>query len=152
MKKIPRVIDGIDVSHIQGASSAASAVRFKDGLPDKTGYRKYAVRLKGIDDYAVMREIVKRRYKRHTADLILIDGGPGQLSSAAKALEDIKRGLTVISIAKREEIVYKENNVPVRFRKDSNALRLLMYIRDEAHRFAVTYHRAMRSRKLLNGQ
>jgi len=146
LRKIPEVIDGLDISHIQGSFPTASAVRFRNGLPDKNGYRKFSIKFEGIDDYAMIREVVRRRYKKETADLILIDGGPGQVSSAASALFEIGLNLEVAGLAKREEIIYGGDGTAVKLKQDSPALLLLMHIRDEAHRFALSYHRHRRSK------
>ena len=146
LAKLPEVIDGLDISHTQGSFPTASAVRFRNGLPDKSGYRKFSVRFEGIDDYAMIREVVRRRYKDETADLILIDGGPGQVSSASRALSEIGLNLKVAGLAKREEIIYRSDGAPVKLKSNSPALMLLMHVRDEAHRFALSYHRLRRSR------
>ena len=148
LKRIPETIDGIDISHIQGSNSVASAVRFFKGLPDKASYRKFFMLTKGIDDCAMIKEAVMRRFKKERADLILIDGGAGQLNSALEGLGKTGKKIDVISLAKREEIIYRKNDVPLKLSSDSPALRLLMFVRDEAHRFAVSYHRHRR-RKIV---
>ncbi|MFH1352593.1 MAG: excinuclease ABC subunit UvrC [bacterium] len=146
LAKLPEVIDGLDISHTQGSFPTASAVRFRNGLPDKSGYRKFSVRFEGIDDYAMLREVVRRRYKKDTADLILIDGGPGQVSSAVRALSESGLNPEVAGLAKREEIIYRRDGSAVKLKSNSRGLMLLMHIRDEAHRFALSYHRLRRSR------
>ncbi len=149
LKRISETIDGIDISHIQGSNSVASAVRFFKGLPDKASYRKYAMRAKGIDDCAMIKEAVIRRYRKESANLILVDGGAGQLNSALEGLNKIAKKIDVISLAKREEIIYRKGAAPLKLPADSPALRLLMYVRDEAHRFALAFHR-QRRRSLIS--
>ncbi|HDQ26068.1 MAG TPA: excinuclease ABC subunit UvrC, partial [bacterium] len=151
----PQVIDGIDISHLHGEHTAASAVVFKNGLPDKNLYRRYKIRsVKNIDDYESIREAVKRRYGRMLKedikfpDLILIDGGIGQVNGAKEALELTGLDIPVIGLAKREELVF----VPGENRGielEAPAKHLLMRIRDEAHRFAVSYQFLLANRKLI---
>jgi excinuclease ABC subunit C len=154
MPELPRRIECFDISHIQGAETVASMVVWEDGKMKKSDYRKFIIRgVMGVDDFASMREVVERRYKRLLADkekfpsLVLIDGGLGQLHSAAQALE----GLGIINqplaaIAKREELIYVHGleDEPVRLDHHSPILHLVQVIRDEAHRFAVTFHRKRR--------
>ncbi len=154
LEELPRRIECFDISHIQGAETVASMVVWEDGAMKKADYRKFQVKtVTGVDDFASMREIIHRRYKRLLDDkkdfpsLILIDGGLGQLHSAADALAEI--GVTLqplASIAKREEIiyVYGQENDPVVLDRRSPVLHLVQKIRDESHRFAVTYHRKRR--------
>jgi excinuclease ABC subunit C len=154
LEELPRRIECFDISHIQGAETVASMVVWEDGAMKKSDYRKFQVKtVSGVDDFASMREIIHRRYKRLLDDkkdfpsLILIDGGLGQLHSAADALAEI--GVTLqplASIAKREEIiyVYGQENDPVVLDRRSPVLHLVQKIRDESHRFAVTYHRKRR--------
>ncbi|MEA2082538.1 MAG: GIY-YIG nuclease family protein [Elusimicrobiota bacterium] len=151
LKRIPETIDGIDISHTQGSNSVASAVRFFKGLPDKESYRKYAMRTKGIDDCAMIKEAVMRRFKKESADLILIDGGAGQLHSAFEGLAKIGKKIDVIGLAKREELIYRKDDAPLSLPVDSPALRLLMFVRDEAHRFALAYHRQRRRKTMRSG-
>jgi excinuclease ABC subunit C len=156
----PRRIECFDISHIQGAETVASMVVWEEGKMRNSEYRKFIIRgVTGVDDFASMREVVTRRYqrvldeKKPMPSLILIDGGIGQLHSAAEALEAI--GITsqpLASIAKREEIiyVYGQEDEPVVLDRHSPALHLVQQVRDEAHRFAVTFHRKrrqMRDRK-----
>jgi excinuclease ABC subunit C len=154
----PLRIECFDVSNIQGAECVASMVVFEAGQPAKSQYRTYNIRgVSGPDDFAAIAEAVSRRYRRvlehdgRLPDLVLIDGGRGQLGSAISALA--RTGLPmlpVISIAKREEELYLEGRAePVRLERSSPALQLVQRIRDEAHRFAVTRHRARRSRRTL---
>jgi excinuclease ABC subunit C len=134
-------------------------VRFVDGKPDKKGYRHYNIKtVEGPNDFASMKEIVGRRYKRvmeenlPLPDLILVDGGKGQLSSACEALKElgIYGKIPIAGIAKRlEEIYYPEDPLPLLINKKSPGLLLIQQIRDEAHRFAITFHRQKRSKKQL---
>jgi len=154
LEKVPTRIECFDISHIQGAETVASMVTWEDGAMKKSDYRKFQVRtVTGVDDFASMREIVYRRYKRLTEDkkplpsLILIDGGLGQLHAAAAALDEL--GLTLqplASIAKREEILYVrgQEDDPIVLDRRSPVLHMIQKIRDESHRFAVTYHRKRR--------
>ncbi len=154
LEELPRRIECFDISHIQGAETVASMVVWEDGAMKKSAYRKFQVKtVTGVDDFASMREVIQRRYKRLQEDnkpfpsLILIDGGLGQLHAAYAALEEI--GVTLqplASIAKREEIiyVYGQENEPVVLDRRSPVLHLMQKIRDESHRFAVTYHRKRR--------
>jgi excinuclease ABC subunit C len=154
MPELPRRIECFDISHIQGAETVASMVVWEDGRMKKSDYRKFIIRsVTGVDDFASMREVVTRRYKRLQEEkkpmpsLALIDGGLGQLHAAAEALA----GLEIINqplaaIAKREEIiyVYGQESEPVVLDHHSPVLHLIQLIRDEAHRFAVTFHRKRR--------
>ncbi len=154
LEELPRRIECFDISHIQGAETVASMVVWEEGAMKKADYRKFQVKtVSGVDDFASMREIIQRRYKRLQEEkkpfpsLILIDGGLGQLHAAYSALEEI--GVTLqplASIAKREEIiyVYGQENEPVVLDRRSPVLHLMQKIRDESHRFAVTYHRKRR--------
>jgi excinuclease ABC subunit C len=154
LEELPRRIECFDISHIQGAETVASMVVWEDGAMKKSDYRKFQVKtVTGVDDFASMKEVVGRRYKRLLDDkkpfpsLILIDGGLGQLHAAYSALQEI--GVTLqplASIAKREEIiyVYGQENDPVVLDRRSPVLHLVQKIRDESHRFAVTYHRKRR--------
>ena len=154
----PRTIEGIDVAHTGGTETVASVVQFIDGLPFKPGYRRLRIRtVEGIDDVASIREAVSRRFGRlHQQDetfpdILLIDGGKGQLSAALSAFSvlEIARP-SVISLAKREELVFVAGaNEPLRLSRRSYALRLLQYVRDEAHRFAQHYHHILRRRSTL---
>jgi excinuclease ABC subunit C len=154
MSELPRRIECFDISHIQGAETVASMVVWEDGCMKKSDYRKFIIRsVEGVDDFASMREVVTRRYKRLqeekklTPSLVLIDGGLGQLHAAAEALgalEIINQPLA--AIAKREEIIYLygQESEPVVLDHHSPVLHLIQLIRDEAHRFAVTFHRKRR--------
>jgi excinuclease ABC subunit C len=154
LAELPRRIECFDISHIQGAETVASMVVWEDGQMKKSDYRKFIIkRVTGVDDFASMREVVARRYKRLNDDkkpmpsLVLIDGGLGQLHSAAEALEALEIiNQPLASIAKREEIiyVYGQEDEPVVLDHHSPVLHLVQMIRDEAHRFAVTFHRKRR--------
>jgi excinuclease ABC subunit C len=150
----PRRIECFDISHIQGAETVASMVVWEDGQMQKSEYRKFIIRsVDGVDDFASMREVVTRRYKRIQEEkkkmpsLVLIDGGLGQLHAAAAAIESLEIiNQPLAAIAKREEIiyVYGQENEPVALDHHSPVLHLVQLIRDEAHRFAVTFHRKRR--------
>ena len=152
----PKIIECFDNSNFQGTNPVASMVRFVDGKPDKKGYRHFNIKtVTGPDDFASMKEIVGRRYKRIMEEeseypqLIIVDGGKGQLSSACEALQELGLygKIPIIGIAKRlEEIYYPEDSVPLLISKKSPALLLIQRIRDEAHRFAITFHRQKRSK------
>jgi excinuclease ABC subunit C len=159
LPELPRRIECFDISHIQGAETVASMVVWEDGQMKKSDYRKFIIRgVTGVDDFASMREVVTRRYKRIQEDnrqdqkknmpsLVLIDGGLGQLHAAAEALESLEIiNQPLAAIAKREEIiyVYGQENEPVALDHHSPVLHLVQLIRDEAHRFAVTFHRKRR--------
>ncbi len=154
LPELPRRIECFDISHIQGAETVASMVVWEDGAMNKSAYRKFQIKtVEGVDDFASMHEVVTRRYKRLVEEnkplpsLILIDGGLGQLHAAAAALEAL--GITtqpLASIAKREEIIYLygQEDDPIVLDRRSPVLHLVQRIRDESHRFAVTYHRKRR--------
>jgi excinuclease ABC subunit C len=154
LPELPRRIECFDISHIQGAETVASMVVWEDGKTKKSDYRKFIIRgVIGVDDFASMREVVTRRYSRLQAEekplpsLILIDGGIGQLHAAAEALASI--GIVnqpLASIAKREEIIYVhgQESDPIVLDRHSPVLHLVQLVRDEAHRFAVTFHRKRR--------
>ena len=153
----PRTIEGIDIAHTAGTETVASVVQFMDGLPFKPGYRRLRIRtVEGVDDFASIHEAVSRRFERITEsevvpDILLIDGGKGQLHAALSALADkAHRPPTVLSLAKREELVFVAGmDEPLRLSRHSYALRLLQYVRDEAHRFAQHYHHILRRRSTL---
>ncbi|MCG8319449.1 MAG: excinuclease ABC subunit UvrC [Cytophagales bacterium] len=159
LKDMPLHIECFDNSNIQGTNPVASMVCFKNGKPSKKDYRKYHIKtVAGPDDFASMYEINHRRYKRlleeraPLPDLIVIDGGKGQLNAACNALKDLELygEIPIIGIAKRlEEIYYPEDPYPLHIDKKSPSLGLLQKIRDEAHRFAITFHRNTRSKKSL---
>jgi excinuclease ABC subunit C len=158
----PRRIECFDISNIQGSDTVASMVVFENGLPRKSDYRKFKIRGLGgePDDFAAMREVVGRRYRRlleegkELPDLVLIDGGPGQLSAATAALEELGLGdQPVASLAKREEQIFVPGREqPIELPRTSPVLQLVQRVRDEAHRFAVGYHRKTRGRRTLHSQ
>ncbi len=150
----PRRIEGYDVSHTFGEERVASMVVFKDGKPSKSDYRRYKIKtFSGIDDYAAMYEVVSRRFRRlareggERPDLVLIDGGLGQLRAALRAMEDVGVSVPAVALAKRYETLHLPSGEVVQLPLNDPALRLLMRVRDEAHRFALKYHRTLRSKK-----
>jgi len=162
LKALPRRIECFDISTIQGAETVASMVVCEDGRMKKSDYRKFRIRHlpeKGPDDFAAMREVVQRRYRALLEaggpfpDLILIDGGPGQVSAAYEALESVGLGnLEAVGIAKREELLIPRHGEPIGLPVNDPALLLVQRIRDEAHRFAVTFHRKARSMRDLRSE
>lgn len=153
---VPRTIDCVDIAHLGGTETVGSLVTFIDGLPFKPGYRRYKIKsVKGVDDYASIREVVSRRIiglqerDEPFPDIFLIDGGKGQLSAALDAFDALKVvPPTVISLAKREEEIYLPGqSEPIVLSRRSFALRLLQYARDEAHRFAQHYHHMLRHKR-----
>ena len=160
LTELPDHIECFDNSNFQGTNPVAAMVCFKDGKPSKKDYRHYHVKtVEGPDDFASMREIVYRRYKRLSDEnsplpkLIVIDGGKGQLSAACEALKavGVYGDIPIVGIAKRlEEIYYPEDPLPLHISKKSASLHLLQKIRDEAHRFAITFHRKKRSQNTFN--
>jgi excinuclease ABC subunit C len=154
LPELPKRIECFDISHIQGAETVASMVVWENGKMKKSDYRKFIIRtVEGVDDFASMREVVTRRYKRRQQEekampsLVLIDGGLGQLHAAAEALEALEIiNQPLAAIAKREEIlyVYGQEKDPIVLDHHSPVLHLIQLIRDEAHRFAVTFHRKRR--------
>lgn len=156
----PRHIECFDNSNIQGSNPVAACVVFKDGKPSKKDYRKFNIKtVEGPDDFASMEEVVYRRYKRLLEEeqslpqLIIIDGGKGQLSSALKSLErlDLRGKIAIIGIAKRlEEIYYPNDPIPLYLDKKSETLKVIQRLRNEAHRFGISFHRDKRSKQALN--
>ena len=156
-----RTIEGIDVANVSGAEAVGSLVKFIDGRPFKSGYRRFRIKtVTGIDDYAMIAEVVKRRYKYALRgeelwpDLVLIDGGQGHLHAAEAALREMRaaRLVKIAAIAKREEEIYLQGRPkPVKLPAHCQVLKLLQYVRDEAHRFAQHYHHILRNKKMLNG-
>jgi len=156
-----RLIEGIDIAHISGAESVGSLVKFIDGRPFKSGYRRFKIKtVEGVDDYAMIAEVVRRRYKYAMAgeelwpDLILIDGGLGQLNAAKKALKKMNAPqVKLAALAKKEEDLYVlDSRQPLKLPRTSAALKLLQYVRDEAHRFAQHYHHILRDKKMLKNK
>ncbi|WP_435015392.1 excinuclease ABC subunit UvrC [Tundrisphaera sp. TA3] len=158
LDKPPRTIDGVDIAHLGGTETVGSLVNFIDGLPFKPGYRRYKIQsVKGVDDYASIREVVSRRIQslrekdEPFPDIFLIDGGKGQLGAALSAFEAL--GVTpptLISLAKKEEEIFVPGRSdPIVLSRSSFSLRLLQYVRDEAHRFAQHYHHMLRTKRTL---
>jgi len=162
LKNVPYHIECFDNSNIQGTSPVASCVVFKNGKPAKRDYRHFHVKtVVGPDDFSSMKEIVYRRYKRLLSEnesipqLIVIDGGKGQLSSAVESLKELNLvgKVAVIGIAKRlEEIYYPNDSIPLYLDKKSMSLKLIQQLRNEAHRFAITFHRNVRDKKNFNSE
>ena len=158
----PRHIECFDNSNIQGTNPVASCVVFRNGKPSKRDYRHFNIKtVEGPDDFASMREVLTRRYSRMLSEgeslpqLIVVDGGKGQLSSAVEALEDLGlRGtIAVVGIAKRlEEIYFPGDSVPLYIDKNSETLRVVQHLRDEAHRFGITHHRNRRSKSAIGSE
>jgi len=154
----PERIEGFDISHLDGKYPAASLVSFKNGIPDKKNYRYFKLRsvIGKVDDFASMREVVKRRYSRliregaETPDLILIDGGIGQVNAAKGILDELGLSIGIIGLAKREEEIWlPDKKEPVILPRSSEALKLLQHVRDETHRFATGLNQKLRSKGLL---
>ena len=158
----PRHIECFDNSNIQGINPVAACVVFKDGKPSKKEYRHYNIKtVEGPDDFASMEEVVYRRYKRLLAEdeplpqLIIVDGGKGQLSSALKSLEilGLRGKIAIIGIAKRlEEIYYPDDPIPLYLDKKSETLKITQFLRNEAHRFGITFHRNKRSKSAIQSE
>lgn len=158
----PRHIECFDNSNIQGTNPVAACVVFKDGKPSKKEYRHYNIKtVEGPDDFASMEEVVYRRYKRLLSEgeslpqLIVIDGGKGQLSSALKSLDvlGLRGKIAIIGIAKRlEEIYYPGDSIPMYLDKKSETLKIIQYLRNEAHRFGITFHRNKRSKGAIQSE
>ncbi len=161
LKTLPRKIECFDISNLQGTDTVASMVVFEDGKPKKSLYRKFIIKtVEGPDDYSSMREVIERRYTRlqeeaqPLPDLIMVDGGKGQLSSAVEILDNLGfSNYNIIGLAKRLEEVYLPNNSdPELIPKTSSGLKLLQQVRDEAHRFAITFHRERRSKRTIKSE
>ena len=156
LPKIPRHIECFDISNISGKHAVGSMVVFEDGMPKKSKYRKFKIDIPGPDDYAMMRDVLNRRYSKvalgedKKPDLIIVDGGKGQLNIAVGVLKSLDlENIPAIGLAKEFEHVFVPNaSNPLVLPRNSEALHLLQRIRDEAHRFAVTYHKKLRSREL----
>ena len=155
----PEVIECFDISHLSGTAMVGSMVQFRSGVPDKKNYRRFKIKtVEGIDDFASIAEVVKRRYDRliredaEMPDLIIIDGGKGQLSAAGDSLRDLDLTIPVIALAKREEEVYLPGEtLPRQLDRKAMALHYLQEIRDEAHRFAIAYNRLLRNKSAVAG-
>jgi excinuclease ABC subunit C len=157
LKKLPERIEGFDISNIAGNHAVGSMVSFYRGNPDKNNYRRFRIKhSRGIDDYKMLAEVVRRRYSRLIKekgvlpDLLLIDGGKGHLLAAAGQLKELRLNLPLASIAKKEERIYSSKKErPLSFLEDCPALNLIRRVRDEAHRFALGYHLLLRRKALL---
>jgi len=157
---MPWVIEAFDISNISGTDATGSLVTFENGIPDKKNYRHFKIKtVDGADDYAMMEEVVGRAYSRRKEegkrmpDLILVDGGKGQLKASMNAILPLGLNLNVVSLAKEFEYIFlNHRETPVILSRDSKALKLLQRIRDEAHRFALGYHRKLRGKKLGESQ
>jgi excinuclease ABC subunit C len=159
LKSLPRKIECFDISNLQGTDTVASMVVFEEGKPKKSQYRKFIIKtVEGPDDFSSMREVIERRYSRLLVenspmpDLIMVDGGKGQLSSAVEILNNLGfKNYNIIGLAKRlEEVFLPDKSDPELIPKTSSGLKLLQQIRDEAHRFAITFHRKRRSKRIIN--
>ena len=158
LRDLPFRIEAFDISNISGTLATGSLVVFRGGEPDKNEYRRFRIkRTRGVDDYAMMAEVVERRYRRLLKerkimpDLILVDGGKGQLSAALKVLKRLKIKLPIAALAKEyEHLFIPGKSLPIVLAKNSSALYLLKQIRDEAHRFALAYHRKLREKKIIH--
>src|SRR5208337_1771039 len=157
LPEAPEVIECFDISHLSGTAMVGSMVQFRNGVPDKKNYRRFRIKtVEGIDDFASIAEIVRRRYDRLTKedtgmpDLIIIDGGKGQLSSARSSLRDLDLTIPVIAIAKKEEEIFMPGEMlPRRLDEKGMALRYVQEIRNEAHRFAIAYNRLLRKKTVV---
>lgn len=153
----PARMECFDISNIMGHQAVGSMVSFFNGKPNKNNYRRFRIKtVSGIDDFRMMAEIVRRRYTRLKneglayPDLIIIDGGKGQLAAAVNSLKELDVSIPIIALAKQEEEIFiPSKRSSIILPKDSLGLKLLQRVRDEAHRFAVTYHRSLRTKKLL---
>jgi excinuclease ABC subunit C len=164
----PLRIEAYDISTLQGTNTVASMVVLEDGVPKRSDYRRFKIRtIEGQDDFAAMEETVRRRFRAYLAErdrsiaeqgrfsyppsLVLVDGGPGQLGRAVRVLDELDLDIPAIGLAKRMEEVYLPGKPePIRIPRDADALYLLQQVRDEAHRFAITYHRQLRSKSMVD--
>ncbi len=157
LPRLPERVETFDISNIMGNQAVGSMVSFFNGKPDKSNYRRFRIReVEGIDDFQMLAEVIRRRYSRLKReglifpDLIIVDGGKGQLSAAVEALALLEVQIPIIAIAKREEEVFlPRKRDSVRLAQDSLALQLVQRMRDEAHRFAIVYHRQLRAKGML---
>lgn len=157
LRKIPERIEAFDISNISGKEATGSMVSFFRGNPDKNNYRRFRIKtVEGIDDYKMLAEVVYRRYSRLIEeqlpfpDLILIDGGRAHLLTAKKELDRLEIRIPLVSIAKEHENIYShERKMPLKLNSDTPGLNLIRRIRDEAHRFAVSYHHILRRKKII---
>jgi excinuclease ABC subunit C len=167
MANAPLRVEAFDISTLQGTNTVASMVVLEDGLPRRSEYRRFKIKtVEGQDDFASMEETLRRRFTAYLRDLrrgeqqgrfsyppslVLIDGGAGQLGRAVKVLTELGLDIPVVGLAKRMEEVYLPGQAePLRLPRDAEALYLLQQVRDEAHRFAITYHRNLRSKRMVD--
>ena len=154
LDKVPKRIECYDISNIQGKFATGSMVVFLNGKPQKDQYRRFKIRfLNTPNDFEMLREVIARRFKNNwqTPDLVIIDGGKGQLSSASKIAALHSQNIPIVSLAKRFEEIYTQDDPnPIKLPKESPARQLAQALRDEAHRFAITYHRNLRSKNFIN--
>lgn len=159
LDRLPLMIEAIDISSLSGRQATGSVVVFRQGMPDKSNYRRFKIKVvKGIDDYAMMAEVVKRRYSRlireeiKLPDLVIVDGGKGHVQRVKEELDNLGIRIPLIGIAKKnEEIWFAQKNNPLIISKDNPCLHLIQRIRDEAHRFAKKYHKVLR-KKIISGK
>jgi excinuclease ABC subunit C len=154
----PRTIEGVDIAHLGGTETVASLVTFLDGIPFKPGYRRFQIKtVGGVDDFASIKEVILRRFRPERIDewskpdLLMIDGGKGQVSAALAAFRELGESPpALVGLAKREEeIIVPGTDQPLKLSRHNAGLRLLQSVRDEAHRFARHYHHLLRSKKQL---
>jgi len=156
--RTPNRIEAFDISNISGQQAVGSMVSFYNGLPDKNNYRRFRIKLvKGIDDYKMLGEVIFRRYrrlvneKRSLPDLILVDGGKGQLRIAKMILDELNLKIPLMALAKQQEEIFTPNKIKsIKLPASSSALQLVRRVRDEAHRFAVKYHKLLRKKEFIN--
>ena len=153
----PKRIECFDISNISGTDKVASNVCFIDGKAEKSEYRRFKIKtVQGADDFASMREVLVRRLNKidegwPTPDLIVVDGGKGQLSSAQSAMQECNKNIPIISLAKQEEEIFTLfSSEPIILSRNDDVLKLLQRLRDESHRFAITYHRNLRAKSLYS--
>lgn len=159
--KLPKRIECFDISNLRGNEAVGAMTVFVDGFPEKSQYRRFRIKtVKGIDDYSMMSEMISRRFNRLTKDdvswaksqpdLVVIDGGKGHLNAAVDQMhKDGIFGIPTIALAKKEELVFRQDrSIPLKLSRDSEALHILQQIRDEAHRFGITFHRRLRAKKI----
>ncbi len=164
LNKNPKRIECYDISNFAGTDAVSSMIVFTDGLPDQKQYRHFKMRTKGPNDFAMMQETIERRFSSRnsgwaTPDLIIVDGGKGQLSSVSKTLQELNLGIPICGLAKRYETIIVQNSASqednfseYNFESSSPLLHLLQRIRDEAHRFAISYHRVSRKKRIDNSE
>ena len=157
LQETPEVIECFDISHLSGTSVVGSMVQFRNGLPDKSNYRRFKIRtVEGVDDTTAIAEVVRRRYTRliteksELPNLIVVDGGQGQLNAGIKEHNKLGLRIPIIAIAKKFEEIYLPGlHTPLKLSKKTKALQLIQQIRDEAHRFAIGYHKKLREKRIL---